>query len=60
MVPAGGVIRFRLKAEHNARSIERNLFVTEFGQTECFRFNTKETHRFACDAHGFIGSIVVQ
>jgi plastocyanin len=60
MIRAGGVVRFRSGTMHTTRSNERGLFEVDYGQTECFRFNTKETHNFNCTAHGFSGSIVVQ
>jgi plastocyanin len=60
MVRAGGVVRFRANEIHSTRSDENGLFDIYYGQTECFRFNTRETHKFTCTAHGFTGSIVVQ
>ena len=60
MVPAGSIVRFRSGPIHATRSVEAGLFQVESGQTECFKFNTKETHRIYCTAHGFTGSIVVR
>lgn len=60
MVRAGGVVKFSASEIHSTRSDENGLFDIYYGQTECFRFNTKETHNFTCTAHGFKGSIVVQ
>lgn len=60
MIRAGGIARFKASAIHSTRSVEAGLFAIDFQQTECFKFNTKETHRFYCTAHGFTGSIIVQ
>lgn len=59
-LPAGTIARFRSGAIHATRSLEPGLFEVESGQTECFRFNTKETHAIYCTAHGFTGSVIVQ
>jgi hypothetical protein len=60
MVRAGSVVRFRSGEIHRTRSFEAGLFEIEPGQTECYKFNTKETHRIFCVSHGFMGSIVIQ
>lgn len=59
-IRAGEVVKFRSGTMHTTRSNVRGLFEIDYGQTECFRFNTKETHNFNCTAHGFAGSIIVQ
>jgi hypothetical protein len=60
VLPVGTIARFRSGAIHATRSLEPGLFEVESGQTECFRFNTKETHPIYCTAHGFTGSVVVK
>jgi hypothetical protein len=57
-IKAGQVVRFRLSGPHNARAA--GIFATNAGKTECYRFNRQETVTFACDAHGFIGRLIVQ
>lgn len=59
-IRAGGIARFKASDIHSTRSREAGLFAIDFQQTECFKFNTKETHQFYCTAHGFQGSIIVQ
>jgi plastocyanin len=59
-VKVGGIVRFRSGAIHQTRSVEAGLFEIEPGQTECYKFNTRETHQIFCLPHGFIGSIIVQ
>lgn len=59
-VNVGAIVRFRSRSIHMTRSLEPGLFEIEPGQTECYKFNTRETHTIFCVPHGFIGSIVVQ
>jgi plastocyanin len=59
-IKSGDVVRFRSGAEHFTLSTPPGLFDTERGQTECYKFNSKETHNFMCGAHGFAGKIIVE
>jgi hypothetical protein len=59
MVAAGDVVRFVMTGEHSVRS-DDDLFLVDFGQTGCVRFNTPGTYPYYCQAHGFTGSVVVE
>ena len=59
-IKAGDIVRFRSGAIHTTLSIPRGLFEIETGQTECFKFNSKETHNFVCGVHGFAAKLIVE
>lgn len=57
-IKKGQVVRFRLGAIHNAVSVD-NLFMIDYGGTQCVEFNEVRTFNYGCRAHGFVGSVVV-
>ena len=58
-VPAGAIVEFKTSADHSAKSLE-NLFLVDYGTTNCVQFNTPGLYKFYCTAHGFVGSVTVQ
>lgn len=57
-IRAGGVVKFNLNAQHNASAPK--IFTTDYGRPSCYRFNNKETITFHCQAHGFVGQLVIE
>ncbi len=57
-IRAGSVVKFNLSAQHNASAPK--IFTTDYGRPSCYRFNNKETITFHCQAHGFVGQLVIE
>jgi plastocyanin len=63
-IGVGDVVRFDITAEHflipNIATTTDPALMVGRGQTKCFRFGVPGTYGFACGAHGFAGTIVVE
>lgn len=58
-IPAGGVVRWMLPAQHDVASSTPGLRV-DFGGNVCLQFMVAGQYSYQCSAHGFTGNVTVE